>query len=69
MSSENVIKECDDNEEITDSSFEINTWDELDCDPNILRGIYGYGFERPSPIQKKAILPIIKGRDIIAQAQ
>ena len=69
MSSENVIKECDSNEEIDDSSFEISSWDELDSDPNILRGIYGYGFERPSPIQKKAILPIIKGRDIIAQAQ
>ena len=69
MSSENVIKECDDNEEINDSSFEISSWDELESDPNILRGIYGYGFERPSPIQKKAILPIIKGRDIIAQAQ
>jgi len=34
-----------------------------------LRGIYSYGFEKPSPIQKKAIGPILKGRDIIAQAQ
>jgi len=51
------------------SSYEINNWDELDNDPNILRGIYSYGFERPSPIQKKAIKPIIMGKDIIAQAQ
>jgi len=35
----------------------------------LLRGIYGYGFEKPSPIQQKAILPIIKGKDTIAQAQ
>jgi translation initiation factor 4A len=56
-------------EEIFDSSYEINNWDELDNDPNILRGIYSYGFERPSPIQKKAIRPIILGKDIIAQAQ
>jgi translation initiation factor 4A len=56
-------------EEIFDSSYGINNWDELDNDPNILRGIYSYGFERPSPIQKMAIRPIIMGKDIIAQAQ
>jgi translation initiation factor 4A len=58
-----------DEEEIYDSSYEINNWDDLDNDPNILRGIYSYGFERPSPIQKKAIRPIIMGKDVIAQAQ
>ena len=57
------------NEEIYDTSNEIVSWDELDIDPNILRGIYSYGFERPSPIQKKAIKPIMARRDIIAQAQ
>jgi superfamily II DNA/RNA helicase len=56
-------------EEILDSSYEINTWDELDIDPNLLRGIYNYGFERPSTIQKKAIRPIMAGKDVIAQAQ
>jgi ATP-dependent RNA helicase len=33
----------------------------------LLRGIYGYGFEKPSAIQQRAILPIISGRDVIAQ--
>ena len=47
----------------------INKWDELDLPMNILRGIYAYGFEAPSPIQAKAILPMIQGRDIVAQAQ
>jgi translation initiation factor 4A len=52
------------------SSFpEITNWDDLDISPNLLRGIYGYGFEKPSPIQKKAISPIISKKDIIAQAQ
>lgn len=31
--------------------------------------MFGYGFEKPSPIQQKAILPILQGRDTIAQAQ
>ena len=47
----------------------FNTWDELDLNPNLLRGIYAHGFERPSPIQSKSIDPILKGFDLIAQAQ
>lgn len=35
----------------------------------LLRGIYAYGFETPSAIQQKTILPIVQGQDIIAQAQ
>ena len=48
---------------------EIKKWDELEIHPDILRGIYAYGFEIPSPIQCKAIIPILQKRDIIAQAQ
>jgi len=47
----------------------INGWDELDIEPKILRGIFAYGFEKPSPIQQRAIKPIVEGRDVIAQAQ
>jgi hypothetical protein len=36
---------------------------------DLLRGIYAYGFERPSAIQQRAIVPIIQGRDVIAQSQ
>lgn len=49
--------------------YEINKWDDLDIDPNILRGIYAYGLEMPSPIQCKSILPMLSGKDLIAQAQ
>jgi len=56
-------------DEIFDPSYIIESWDDLDLNPSILRGIYAYGFEKPSPIQKKAIKPIISGKDIIAQAQ
>ena len=47
----------------------VNSWDELKLKDDLLRGIYAYGFEDPSPIQKKAINPIINGKDVIAQAQ
>jgi translation initiation factor 4A len=36
---------------------------------NLLRGIYSHGFEKPSPIQEKAITPIAEGRNLLAQAQ
>jgi translation initiation factor 4A len=41
----------------------------MDLKEELLRGIYSYGFEKPSAIQQRAIMPIIKGRDCIAQAQ
>jgi len=52
-----------------DPSYEIRSWDDLDMSPDILRGIYAYGYEAPSPIQCKAIMPILKKKDVIAQAQ
>ena len=35
----------------------------------LLKGVHGYGFETPSPIQAKAIPAIADGRDLIAQSQ
>jgi len=64
-----VIEACGSNEEVYDSSYEIKTWDDLDLNSKLLRGIFGYGFEKPSPIQQKAIKPIILGKDVVAQAQ
>ena len=49
----------------------LERWDddEINIKPNLLRGIFSIGFENPSPIQKKSIIPISKNKDIIAQAQ
>ena len=50
--------------------IELNGWDDIpDCNMNVLRGVYAYGFENPSPIQQKAIPPMVDRRDMIAQAQ
>jgi len=48
---------------------EINEWEDLNAKTELLRGIYANGFEKPSPIQRKAILPLFSKRDVIAQAQ
>lgn len=47
----------------------VDNFDEMNLKEELLRGIYGYGFEKPSAIQQRAILPCIKGHDVIAQAQ
>ena len=55
--------------EETSGLVEIRKFEDLMLSDNILKGIYAYGWDKPSTIQSKAILPIIKGNDIIAQAQ
>jgi translation initiation factor 4A len=44
-------------------------FDDMNLKEELLRGIYAYGFEKPSAIQQRAIVPCIKGLDVIAQAQ
>ena len=53
----------------TEYTTEITEWEDLNAKIPLLRGIYANGFEKPSPIQKKAILPLFSKRDVIAQAQ
>ena len=47
----------------------FNTFDDMDLPTNLLRGIYAHGFEKPSEIQKRGIVPIKNGNDLLAQAQ
>jgi translation initiation factor 4A len=60
---------------LTDADIDSN-WDEaidsfdgMEIPEELLRGIYAYGFEKPSAIQQRAIKPTMLGRDLIAQAQ
>ena len=54
-------------------NYVIKNWEDenLNLDTSLLRGIYAFGFEKPSPIQCKALMPMTSdnNRDIIAQAQ
>ncbi|XP_057545447.1 eukaryotic initiation factor 4A-3-like [Amaranthus tricolor] len=55
--------------EATEGIEPINSFDRMGIKDDLLRGIYAYGFEKPSAIQQRAVMPIIQGRDVIAQAQ
>ena len=73
---DNINKISEDNEK--QKIHEIESFDELidfadkhtsrPFNENILRGIYNYGYEKPSKIQSLSITPMILGNDMIAQA-
>ena len=56
----------------TEEQYEIinyDNFDDMNLNKELLKGIYGLGFEFPSSIQQRAIVPLISGKDIIAQSQ
>ncbi|GAV01674.1 hypothetical protein RvY_12349-2 [Ramazzottius varieornatus] len=60
-----------DGDQVIESNWNevTETFDDMGLKEELLRGVYAYGFEKPSAIQQRAIMPCIKGRDVIAQAQ
>ncbi len=58
---------------IQNSEFEeitkYSSFEDMNLKDTLLRGIFSYGFEKPSAIQSKAIVPILKNNDVIAQSQ
>jgi translation initiation factor 4A len=56
---------------VIDSNWDevCENFDDMNLKEELLRGIYAYGFEKPSAIQQRAIVPCLKGMDVIAQAQ
>ncbi len=79
QNNENVDKQMTDIQQNNETGVEnskdseliqpVQSFEELNIDQNILRGVFSYGFEKPSPIQACAIRPFLAGRDVIAQAQ
>jgi len=53
----------------TEIMVRAETFEDMRLKKKLIQGIYNYGFEKPSVIQQKGIVPIIMKKDIIAQAQ
>ena len=45
----------------------VDNFDDMELKEELLRGIYAYGFEKPSAIQQRAIIPCIKGTLLVGQ--
>ncbi|XWS14796.1 hypothetical protein CRYUN_Cryun35bG0039000 [Craigia yunnanensis] len=58
----------DDGKEYFSTCDEVHeSFDKMGLKENLLRGIYAYGFEKPSAIQQKGIVLFCKGLDVIQQ--
>lgn len=62
---------AEENQRLLESNWDqvIPKFEDMGLKKDLLRGIFGYGFIKPSPIQSKGIPAIIKKKDVIAQAQ
>uniref|UniRef100_A0A0G4F7G6 RNA helicase n=1 Tax=Chromera velia CCMP2878 TaxID=1169474 RepID=A0A0G4F7G6_9ALVE len=63
LQEENLIFETSEEVEV------VQDFSKMRLDDDLLRGVFGYGFERPSAVQARGIIPILKGRDVIIQSQ
>ena len=49
----------------TEVTVTTATFEEMDLKENLLQGIYAYGFQQPSAIQQRGIVPFLQGRDML----
>lgn len=66
------IKKIADDKLVFETSEEVQifpTFDIMKLREELIRGIYAYGFDKPSAVQQRAIIPIVQGRDVIVQSQ
>ncbi len=47
----------------------LDSFEEFDLSPEVLRGVKSAGYVKPFPVQSKAIGPLMAGRDVIGQAR
>ena len=43
----------------------VDNFDDMNLKESLLQGICAYGFEKPSAIQQRAIIPCIKGKTLL----
>src|SRR5437868_9188672 len=65
---EKVIGKKSEENNVTNAA-RIDNFENMNLKENLLRGIYSYGFEKPSKIQQCTIPVITQGKDIVAQSQ
>lgn len=67
--SSNTTTSTSTNPNVPNAIDEYAHFEDMNLKPLLLRGILAYGYENPSEIQRKAIVPFIQHHDLIAQAQ
>lgn len=52
-----------------DAAAPVTNFDDMNLHSSLLRGVFAYGYESPSVIQQRAVIPLVRGYDLIAQSQ
>jgi len=68
----NNIQDQNDSDNLKDDvadTINIQSFEDMNLKEGLLRAIYAYGWEKPSDVQKRGIIEVIRGRDSIIQAQ
>ncbi|VDL19263.1 unnamed protein product [Hymenolepis diminuta] len=63
------LEDCDEDFSVSEGVQIFPSFKKMGLKPELLRGIYDFGFEKPSLVQQRAISQIIKKRDVVVQAQ
>lgn len=70
MSSTNIVMDSTMSSTVTEPEIKCyDSFDDMGLDDDLARGIYAFGFEKPSKIQMYAVVPMKERRDILAQSQ
>lgn len=54
---------------VTNWDERVETFDAMGLREELLRGIYSYGYERPSVVQQKCIMPLIRYVSLLCNAR
>lgn len=54
--------------EVVASVPAVTSFEQMGLKEELLRGMFAYGFRKPSAIQQRFIVPVMQGRDVLAQA-
>ena len=52
-----------------DEVVDYDSFETMGLGEKLLRGVYAFGFEKPSAVQQRGIVPCLRGRDVIVQGQ
>ena len=54
---------------VQDEVVDYDSFETMGLREQLLRGVYAFGFEKPSAVQQRGVVPCLQGRDVIVQGQ
>jgi hypothetical protein len=55
-------------EDVSPYLDDLDSFDDLGLSDEVLRGVYAYGFESPSSLQRACFMPLLRGHNVVIQS-